>query len=443
MNKIILYLAIAIIVISILSLIFSPQNSTPSETASHYPCQFPTQAPHPDATQTDFNQFSWRLFIALNWPVKSQLRGQPDCRFSLDDKQQSVWQSYKNINDIFIEQGQIPSPWNQTQNETPLSQLTKVTNQASNLAELQKIGGWVIDQQGNPTYYEILVNQISFDYIVKNKLYDYNTLIDKDNINFPDSSTQIKASWRILNPPQDEISRYITKQANIRLFDQQGQAKNQTTNAILGLVGLHIITKASGYPQWIWSTFEHRNNVPIQMMENNSLVNQPQTGINYHYYDANARASDVNQSPCLWMERPTINGMKSNNDTKKSPLICQPKSNISFQTPTPLERYTPINEMTKEVNQYQQENTPVQYTVLENYQLIATQYPTQPDHPSDPLGQPNPKLAANITMESYVQASSSCIGCHSQASAPNSQYPSDYSYLFLSVNIPTPKPTAQ
>lgn len=436
MNKSIIYLAIAIIVVCILSLIFSPHQSTTSDTTSLPPCHFPTKPPNPNATLTDFNEYSWRLFIALNWPAKAHLRGQPDCRQPINNTQRSVWQSYKDIKEVFLAQGQAPSSWDQIQIETPLSQLTKVTNQASNLSELQKIGGWLIDQQGSPTYYEILMDQISYDYIVENKLYDYNTLINEDKINFPNFATQIKASWRQLIPPKDNLSRYITKQANIQQFDQFGQATEKITNVTLGLVGLHVITKATGYPQWIWSTFEHIDNVPMQVMNNNIIVNQPKSDISYHYYDANARASDVNQSPCIWIETP-INNTKSNQNINKNTPICGPKANVTFQTPTPLDRYTPINEMTQEVNQYQQENAPVKGTVLENYQLIVTQYPTQPDHPSDPLGQPNPTLAANVTMESYIQETSSCIKCHSQASAPNSQYLSDHSYIFLSIKTPT------
>ncbi|WP_299491218.1 hypothetical protein [uncultured Shewanella sp.] len=430
MNKIIVYLALVIIVVCVFSLIFSPRHSI--LTSSHSHCQFPSNAPHITGTITDFNQYSWQLFIALNWPSKSKLTGQPDCTLSLKDKQQSVWQNYKNIKALFDNTQQTPPKWG---GEAPLtlSQLTKVTAQAANLAELQQIGGWLIDQQGHPTYYEIFINQTSFNYIVENKLYDSHQLAHTRKIHFPNSSTHIKASWRPLNLINDDLNRYITKQADIQEFDSLGQKTTQIKNVTLGLVGLHIATKASGYPQWIWSTFEHIDNVPIQIVENNTVVNQPKPSIQYHYYNIHTPSSKVNQSPCLWIERPILNKPSTVFSSLNESALCQPKENISFNTPTPLDRVTPIHEMTNEVNQYQHENNPVNDTVLENYQLIVTQRPSQPQHPHDPQGKPIPKLAANITMESYIQNTSSCIGCHSKAKLPNSQTTSDHSYLFLSI----------
>ncbi|WP_298773262.1 hypothetical protein [uncultured Shewanella sp.] len=437
MNKIIVYLALAIIIVCVLSLIFSPQHST--QTSSISPCHFPNYAPSPKGTITDFNQYSWRQFIALNWPSQTQHKGKPDCSLSLNDKQQSVWQSFKNINELFNNAQKFPPLWNKKQQQAPLSQLTKVTSQATNLSTLQQIGGWLIDQQGNPTYYEILINQTSFDYIVKNKLYDYSQLKNKQMLRFPHSSTHIKASWRLLTPMKDDLSRYITKQAKVQVFDSFGQATNEIKHATLGLVGLHIATKAAGYPQWIWSTFEHNDNVPIQIMENNTIVNQPKSDIDYHYYNANSPSSDVNQSPCLWIEKPSFDPLTLPLTSMNVPVICQAKKNINFNTPTPLDRVIPINEMTKEVNQYQQKNIPVKQTALANYQLIATQYPTEPNNASDPLGKPTPTLVANTTMESYIQDTSSCIDCHSQATLPSTQVHSDHSYLFLSLpSSPTP-----
>ena len=50
----------------------------------------------------------------------------------------------------------------------------------------------------------------------------------------------------------------------------------------LGLVGLHIVHKTDSEPQWIWSTFEHVNNVPAAA---------DPAGAHYNFYRAGCATS--------------------------------------------------------------------------------------------------------------------------------------------------------
>ena len=58
----------------------------------------------------------------------------------------------------------------------------------------------------------------------------------------------------------------------------------------VGMIGLHIATKVENTPQWVWSTFEHRNNVP----DLSSLpAKQP-----YSFYNQNCKdCTPVNKPP--------------------------------------------------------------------------------------------------------------------------------------------------
>jgi hypothetical protein len=52
--------------------------------------------------------------------------------------------------------------------------------------------------------------------------------------------------------------------------------------------------------------------------------------------------------------------------------------------------------------------------------LLATQWPSEFDSPTDPLGAPAPTYLANSTLETFSQgkvplASSSCMACHGNA----------------------------
>ena len=59
-------------------------------------------------------------------------------------------------------------------------------------------------------------------------------------------------------------------------------------------------------------------------------------------------------------------------------------------------------------------------TVWEHYMLLATQWPSEFDSKTDPLGAPAPTYLANSTLETFSQgkvplASSSCMACHGNA----------------------------
>ncbi|WP_419794922.1 hypothetical protein MYA83_10375 [Pseudomonas palleroniana] len=383
----------------------------PSAQATQLNCRPPTSAPAADAGQGPFDNYSWQLFIALNWPAQNGQRGQPDCSKTPGAAGYTVWQTYKTVEEIFLPQAANPGPWN-----TPLLakslgiiNIAALKNSSQVNSVDQAVGGWLIDQAGNPTFYDISANEISYNYIVSNTFYNANVVSKAKNIAFPNGVIEVKSSWRILTP-HDNASRYLTMLARVPTFDSQGQ-RTGVTEAYLGLVGLHVITKAAGYPQWIWSTFEQVDNLPSAQSSNGT----------YSYFNSDAKTT--NQSPCDWQ-------------THGTQLVCVPKPGMTFQTPNPLSRVTPIADITQAVNTTYRANTGLQNSPLKYYQLITTQRPTTPNDPGNPLGDPTPALSANVTMESYIQQNSSCMNCHSMATPVKSRYKSDFSYLFKFANAP-------
>lgn len=394
--------------------------------ASTLNCQPPTTAPAANASQDLFDQYSWQMFIAMNWPAQNGQRGDPDCSKQPGGAGYTVWQTYKTVEEIFLPQGANPGPWNTPQKAKSLGiiNIAALKNSTQVNTVDQAVGGWLIDQAGNPTYYDISANEDSYDYIVNNQYYNAEVVSKANNISFPSGVIEIKSSWRILST-SDNASRYLTQLARVATFDDQGQ-RTGVTEAYLGLVGLHIITKVNGYPQWIWSTFEQIDNVPPKALVHGQWVDQPASGMAYSYFNASAPTASLNQSPCDWQ-------------TQGAHLVCVPKPGTTFQTPNPLNRVTPIAEVTNKVNADYRSNPDLQKSVLKYYQLITTQRPLMPDNPSNPLGQPTPSLSANVTMESYIQPNSSCMNCHSMATPVKSAYKSDFSYLFKFANSPVIK----
>ncbi|MCG6863553.1 MAG: hypothetical protein LJE70_20185 [Chromatiaceae bacterium] len=94
-----------------------------------------------------------------------------------------------------------------------------------------------------------------------------------DLVSFPNGSIQIKTAWRRLSEKEKSSGRFHT--AIARSYQPQdpsrhyhGRKGNPTLPCYLdaewGLVGMHIKTKTPSAPYYIWSTFEHVDNIRDQ-----------------------------------------------------------------------------------------------------------------------------------------------------------------------------------
>src|SRR5690606_19051587 len=105
------------------------------------------------------------------------------------------------------------------------------------------------------TYFEIATNEISYDYIRSNQFYDATVVNQATTVQFPDGALEIKAAWRIMTGVDE--SRFHTLRTRVMTFDDSGNPTGTYVKQTVGLVGLHIVYKAKGFPQWVWATFEH------------------------------------------------------------------------------------------------------------------------------------------------------------------------------------------
>jgi hypothetical protein len=155
----------------------------------------------------------------------------------------------------------------------------------------------------------------------------------------------------------------------------------------VGLVGLYIVQKTGSRPQWIWTTFEHVDNVPP------AEVGSPGT---FGFNDGTAAA------------------MPMNNPYTMSPL--------PVPTPVPynVTRVKPIHDSTKATNTAYR--TALKGTLWENYQLVMTQWPLKPKMPNLPGTPANTfpgagsdmTAFANTTLETFDQGQikNGCMNCH-------------------------------
>src|SRR3984893_4704789 len=227
-----------------------------------------------------FNDYSWRSFIALNWPAMTGAanRGQPDrSKVFGDANGPRVWATWKSRYEIFQPGGALPSDWTSYDGKNPcgvgfandavtLSSFTAFGDFNQAVTDLDRLGNPLVAQNRTYARYEVRVNQPEFNSIVDHKWYiRANLPSEATSVPFNNGSTEIKAAWRILTEKDTAAirSRYYVV-PNAQVFDV---ASKKCMARDIALIGLHIVTKTPDRPQWIWSTFEHVDNVPARKTE--------------------------------------------------------------------------------------------------------------------------------------------------------------------------------
>ncbi|HWF87374.1 MAG TPA: hypothetical protein VE980_22795 [Pyrinomonadaceae bacterium] len=388
------------------------------------------------AIQGDFDIYSWNTFIALNWPPGPDGNGDPNKTIGQYGDNDTVWEHYRDVSDIFLAGGKKPS-WNgpvtvPTQCKASykpgmriLSQVGKTPTVLTDFSQPFNTGP-LIDQNGNYTRYEILVNKPMFDYILQNTLYSKaGQKVFSGTVKFPcgvlngaEGAIMVKSSWKVISAA--DKNRFHTQTVLVYSpASQNPKYPASCSTKLMGLVGLHIGHKTNSGAQWLWSTFEHVDNAPTEAdVANKKFKSQ------YNYY--NPKCSGQNCTPNVVPPRPW-------NPTKVSTFHSQVvrmnmfKGN-EFAFESAAARNSDALKLLLGVNQN---------SVWQNYELISTMWPTNTGQcmatPGDPLGTPAPNFLANTTLETYIQGmvpnvSSNCIECHNNATM-TTPVPSDFTYI--------------
>lgn len=421
----------------------------------------PTFAPPFDlaSLQCDFDVFSWNSFLALAHSPSGAFGDR-------DGDNTTTWEVWPNEGDVFLPGGAEPPEW-MAGAPPPPNRVPPVCEGKGRAGDrvLAQIGkqpilveaslepfesGPLIDVHGRYARFGITVNQPMYQYIRDNGLYSQaGQLAFADSggrVTFPcgcdadptgkscpaagqQGAIMVKAAWKVLDTAAgDDPSRFHTVEALV-VTPPVGDASETCERQLLGLVGLHIVTKTQAEPQWIWSTFEQVDNVPTRGAE--------EAAGRYNFFipgcdDCNA----VNEPPPQPWD-PHDQPVRANSG--KSQVV----------------RQIPISAATGEMNAAVQPL--LAGTVWQHYELISTQWPTDangaattapsaannwcsPLNPVDESGAPAPAFLGNTTLETYIQgtvpqASSSCMNCHLNATLAVGQASfSDFTFLLERAN---------
>jgi len=387
--------------------------------------------------QRAYNVYSWNLFIAINWVASQTMRGEADTGKTISDPGVRVWETYKDTSEVFTTPPTLPTPWNEW--SEPVPSYCPTGDSTPNSPVLSEIGkrapvidgtvqpmsgplGYLVDQNGKRVWIDVRMNKPAFDFIYDNKYYDANvqnaaqsTLlfpVSGDNATKTVGAINIKPAWKVMGPG-DDVSKFYTRDAY--LVDEKAETCEKST---VGLVALHYTVKTTTAPQWIWGTFEHKDNAPscaawdYDNPKDTCKIDWRQQ----HYSFANPQCPDC-------------------------PMNVIPTEQTADK-PVQVVRIIPIPDEVAALNKQAAEL--LKGTVWENYELLNTQFPSDP---SQLYGNPWPTALANSVLETYNQGTtpwtqtSSCLGCHFPApttAQPYGNYFSDFDFQFIHAK-PFPK----
>jgi cytochrome c len=404
----------------------------PPQISCHQPADVEGELSQPNfnSRQRAADLYAWQQFIALHWPAAATHPGQPDPAKRLDASGPRVWETWRDVGTLFLPGGVDPGPWEQAPALPPVcatAGATKVLHRIAKVDDLldamvQPTGAdatrppILTDQAGRTVYFDIRVNRVAYEYVRAQGLFNGDVQQQTDAVSFPAGAQLVKGAWRVLDDGQGD--RFVTSHACICRQGPDGQPLDCAPRRV-GLVGLHLMAKTPSAPQWIWSTYEQVDNVP-----------------------------------------PTSGGPASFNDPHCGPADCPPNQVQPLGVATQVTRIIPIPDQKPDCARPDQARDDLKTlnddlaralrkagSVLANYQLVGVQWPVNPaasDEGPATVFQVQPALLGNTTLETFIQGTSSCMGCHAMAGSNRQDrfVSADFSFTLNGAQPAVPATTA-
>jgi cytochrome c len=330
--------------------------------------------------------FAWRSFVSAQWAQGAGVL--------------PAWRTWMRTEAIFRRDSAgvalPPSTWGAAADADPCGGGRVVvwdTAHVSNFLDesLQPTGSddtlplTLTSRTGDLVRYEVRFNKVAYDSVVSAHLWDGAQHVAIDDVTLAPGSTVVKAAW--VRVPRERAAQFYTED----LCVCDGPPESGTATCApqkMGLVAFHMKIKTPSAPQWIWTTFEHAANVA------------PLGELAPTFFDP----SCANCTPNV--QRPAG---ESNQITRVLPI--SQKSPDCTNPGDASSDVVALNVAASNVLRSTREPW------LANMQLIGAQWTLPPSSTStrNALVFPAPALLGNTSLESYIQDSSSCVGCHAMA----------------------------
>lgn len=294
------------------------------------------------------------------------------------------------------------------------------------LNEVHQAGssGVLVDQQKRAVYYSQFVNKVFYDF-VRNRFFSKQpggtfdpalmaAATGSDDF-FPPGAMELKVSWKIVGGGAGDVSGdeaftipaeiyKLKKNADGKIIVDTGSPPDPVNVA---LVGMHVVGVVEDHPEFIWATFEHRDNAPDLPAGLTPDSSKPVSDRSWTFYAANtpAKASNINPAGGLTLDETT---------QALSPVVNVFRQ-FPFGTITggPSEATNIAN--IQEINAFAAGDFQPSDSVWKNYMEVGAIWmlpnTLQPDQ--FPITQlRGSTMLSNATMETFTQAQQQCFSCH-------------------------------
>ena len=193
----------------------------------------PSEIPDQGADFCDFYQFSWQSFLYLMSPSSGDvsIRNFEDvANYPILQNSNSCSASSSTPN-LFVRMVK-------DNDSSPEFTIPEAIGQAGG-------GATIYDQKKNVVYYSV-----SFSEDLCTKAQSPNPTAG----NLPTNTIEMKLAWQVIDDTQ--TGDYVSMQADIVKSDDSDK---MTT---LGLVGFHLVQGTPLHPEFVWASYEHKNNAP-------------------------------------------------------------------------------------------------------------------------------------------------------------------------------------
>ncbi|MDH5670685.1 MAG: hypothetical protein OEZ06_00955 [Myxococcales bacterium] len=414
----------------------SPEQAAPAQPSAPPACAFdpawltatalPTEVGDSDCS---FHQFMWQSFAYLAQSLDGGAR----------------FESWMPTYGLFVKTASAkPTPWGTPPKvpckpdkagrtaDKPLPVYSSITKQAGVLQPL-------IDRSDNAVYYGVALNRIAYDWVTSCELYRYGCgaqLADQKagvdlikqypQLAFPNGSVELKTAWKVLSDAEKQLGTFYTVTGQIQPDANPKSCKTVT----LGLVGLHVVSKTANHPEFIWATFEHKNNAPdCTALDAAAPLPGGYTFFDTAQYDACKAPQCTNTfapgTPAMvCREHPwgdsNLGSYPNGNDCNADPnqRICQPAVREAMTANTQAMQAINASASSAIVQSSGYDK------VWANYELVGNLWARGGAVPPITQAQAGSLSAANTVMETFVQNGqagvinpSNCFTCHDMVSS--------------------------
>jgi hypothetical protein len=245
---------------------------------------------------------------------------------------------------------------------------------------------------------------------------------------FPDGialAIELKSAWVEAASLPNGAAGYITMNATIPTYTKTSTSlwtQSGSKQALLAMVGIHVVGSANGHPEMIWASFEHFGNAPnaaytYTSTSGNKTVNQNTSG--GWLFTKNGSAGPFNVEYMNWVSSPASIQAATAGTPPPPPGVIAASDTLRenpFGTPSPTSSANiSLNTDVISIN-----NSVISQLlagdIRKSYYMIGSTWTIGGKNPGAGGVQVGTNVLANTSMETYQQPNN-CFFCHQSATS--------------------------